>query len=57
MSEKTFCQTIHVATMAVSLFVLRQVYEIGAPGWYGPLQPTSSTTSKIVLLSAQREVV
>lgn len=34
MSEKTFCQTIHVATMAVSLFVLRQVYEIGALGYF-----------------------
>lgn len=34
MSKKTFCQTIRVATMAVSLFVLCQVYEIGALGYF-----------------------
>ena len=34
MSKKTFCAAIRIATMAVSLTVLRQVYEIEALGYF-----------------------
>lgn len=34
MSKKTFCAAIRIATMAVSLAVLRQVYEIEALGYF-----------------------
>lgn len=34
MSKKTFCTVIRVATMSVSLAILRQVYEIGALGYF-----------------------
>lgn len=34
MSKKTFCAAIRIATMTVSLVVLRQVYEIEALGYF-----------------------
>lgn len=33
MSKKTVCATVRIATMAIALTILRQLYEIGAAGY------------------------